>query len=418
MIAHLVYFEVLADMEDNDPQWKAVSAGLVVMRLLDAWLDDGPQVVTTDVTQLRTIRESVEAIPAGDPIRSILNGILDTVQDAETASVKPLASQLLAYGRALHYAGFWSLAKDVFVSLLQRAEIERDSALCVQAALRLGFVSRRLGELEDSDSAYELANKMAKRSKNSEGRLRARLGLAQNTIERGNLPKADELLAEIIADPEQTELPAVLADSLHARAHLCHMRKDFASAVRYGYSALEYAPDLLVRDRILGDIAAAFGELGNWSAARDSHLIVLATTQETWLRQQTMVNLLDIAIQERQEPAFHGYRSQLLKEDLQPFIKGYFHLYSARGYRTFGQVSRAESEYVATMTVASNHNLSQLQITAEMEMEQLATQPVEAAKVLAAPDAEKSWSPEIEQIAVAIGELRELATTAQKIGAA
>jgi len=123
MIAHVVYFETLASISDEtSPAWKSTVAGLVVLRLIDDWLDAGAQIVTTDVTGLRAIRDTIGAVSEGDPIRSILNGAVDTLEHAETASIRAIAPNLMAYGRALHHVGKWALAKDVFATILRRAQ--------------------------------------------------------------------------------------------------------------------------------------------------------------------------------------------------------------------------------------------------------------------------------------------------------
>jgi len=411
MLAHLVYFETLASIEDNDtPAWRSVAAGLVVLRLIDAWLDCGPQVVTTDITGLRAIRDSIDAVPAGDPVRTILGGLVNTLEGAELASVTPLASQLLAYGRALHYAGQWPLAKDVFETTLRRARDVHNSEITIHSALRLGFVTRRLGDLEASDAAYHIADAEAKRAKNVEEHLNSQLGLAKNIIARGNLPAGDEVLQSVVASAEKHGLNTVLSNALHDRAHLCHTRKDFSQAVRLGYSALEFAPDALARDRILGDIAAAFAELGHLGAARDAHLIVAATTQEEWLRHQTYVNLMEIAIREGHEPSFHNYRRALATADLQPYMRTYYHLYAGQGYRAFGHPANAAAEFEEAMSIAGAHNLNQLQMMAEAELARMDSQDITPVR--------GEWPNDLWEIASAIEEMRELTTTAKSAGAA
>jgi hypothetical protein len=411
MLAHLVYFETLASIEDNTtPAWKSVAAGLVVLRLVDAWLDEGPHIVTTDVTQLSSIRESVATVPAGDPIRSILSGMLDTLQQAETSSLQTVASQMLAYGRALHYAGQWQLANDVFMTLADRAFAIRDSEIAIESSLRLGFVSRKLGNLEAADRAYDSARQEAIRVSDSEGRVRAQLGFALNTVARGNLPNADTLLEQVAEEALQHNASSVVSEALHARAHVAHLRKDFRASVRFGYAALEFAGDALARDRILADVAAAFADLGYLAAARDAHLIVAATTQEEWLRHQTLVNLLDVAIREQHEPAFQDYRRLLNEAPLQPYIRAYFHLYSGQGFRTFGQVANAMAEFQSAIDVATSYNLNQIRHIAETEMERT--------EVPAVHQVDQDWPNDLREIAFALGEMRVLTTTAQEIGAA
>jgi hypothetical protein len=38
---HLPFFAELAALDDGDSSWRAVSAGLVVLRLVDAWIEEG-----------------------------------------------------------------------------------------------------------------------------------------------------------------------------------------------------------------------------------------------------------------------------------------------------------------------------------------------------------------------------------------
>ena len=38
---HLPFFTELAGLEDGDSVWRSVSAGLVVLRLVDAWIEEG-----------------------------------------------------------------------------------------------------------------------------------------------------------------------------------------------------------------------------------------------------------------------------------------------------------------------------------------------------------------------------------------
>ena len=46
-LRHLPFFEEVASHAEGDPQWRSAMAGLVVLRLVDAWLEDGPVVTTT-----------------------------------------------------------------------------------------------------------------------------------------------------------------------------------------------------------------------------------------------------------------------------------------------------------------------------------------------------------------------------------
>lgn len=413
MIPHIVYFEALAGIGNEEaPKWKSTVAGLVTLRLIDDWLEYGVQVVTTDLSGLKAIREAIAEINPGDPIRTILNDTLDALLQADEARVKIVVPHLMAYGRALHYNGDWKLAKDVFDTLVHKAEVEGDTEIVIQASLRVGFVNRRMGEHEESEAAYMFAEEESRRIGFKEGIVRGQLGVAQLTIDRGNLPLADQLLEEVISNAKTLAVPAVMGDALQDRAHLHHTRGNFSEAIRYGYSALEFAPDALARDRILGNIAASFADLGHLQAAKDAHLIVVATTQEEWLKQQTLLNLMEIAIIERHETTFHSIRKTVADSTLQPIFQAYFHLYSAKGYRAFGNTVKAEVEFKKAIDIASKNSFNQLAHTAETERDK--STPVHA---MESADSGQSWPEEITRIASAIGHLRELSYHTTTIGA-
>src|SRR3712207_3703847 len=52
-LRHLAFFEELSALDEGDAEWRAMSAGLVVLRLVDAWMEEGAHVVTGDAWGLR-----------------------------------------------------------------------------------------------------------------------------------------------------------------------------------------------------------------------------------------------------------------------------------------------------------------------------------------------------------------------------
>jgi hypothetical protein len=402
MLAHSVFFETLASINDETaPDWRSTVAGLVVLRLIDDWIDAGAQIVTTDITGLRAIRESVNAVSEGEPIRSILHGLVDALEQAETAIITCLTPHLIAYGRALNLGGKWPLSKDVFNTLLKRADAINDDDTCLSSAMELGMVTTRTGEYDDSDAAYAIAEEKAVHLNNLAGQLGARLGCAFNVLARGNLPKADELIGEIIAAAEQNRISRVLSDALQARAHLRALRKDYVSAIRFGYSALEFTDYTTGKDRILANIAASFAELGHLSAARNTHLLVAATTQDVWVRHQTLMNLMEIAIWEAQEPAFHQYRQALADAQFTPEMQVYFHWYSGRGFKAFGDSEKAGLELERAFQLANSYSFNQLRLSIEEEIEKTSS------PIVSQPTQE--WGTELQEIATAISNMRQLA---------
>src|SRR6185312_758549 len=99
MLRHLAFFEELGAMDESDVSWRAVSAGLVVMRLVDRWMSDGALGLTA---------HSVSAV------RRILSAVVDAMAESESGEMHAVTPRLMAYGQALEYESKLSLAADVY----------------------------------------------------------------------------------------------------------------------------------------------------------------------------------------------------------------------------------------------------------------------------------------------------------------
>src|SRR5690606_26453170 len=118
MIRHLAFFETLAQLDESSPRWTSVSAGLLVMRAFDSWVESGEMISHASV-ELAAVRQVVSSLPNG-PSRALLDGIIQEIRLGQRtpASVLP---RLLAYGRALHFESEWALASDVTARVAELA---------------------------------------------------------------------------------------------------------------------------------------------------------------------------------------------------------------------------------------------------------------------------------------------------------
>jgi len=62
---HQAFFTELAALRGDDPSWRAVTAGLVVLRLVDAWVEEGSRVVAADSWGVRSVRAAIEDMTGG-----------------------------------------------------------------------------------------------------------------------------------------------------------------------------------------------------------------------------------------------------------------------------------------------------------------------------------------------------------------
>ena len=153
-VRHLPYFTELAALDDNDPSWRAVSAGLVLLRLVDAWIEEGADAVAADGWGVRSVAAAIEEMPAGMPARAILMSALDALTDARGGDVHAVAPRLMAYARSLDLDGKWALAADVYETVIAHVHPDEESEIAVNALLRRGHCLRELGEFTEATAAF------------------------------------------------------------------------------------------------------------------------------------------------------------------------------------------------------------------------------------------------------------------------
>ena len=369
-VRHLPFFTELASLEEEDPSWRAVSAGLVLLRLVDAWIEDGAAVVAADGWGVRSVEACLEEMPVGLPARAILTSALGALVTARYGDMHALAPRLMAYARTLDLDAKWALAADVYDTVLAHVHPDEESEVVVTALLRRGHCVRELGDLTGATESFNTAAELAHRTGDMMGTLRARIGEAKIVVARGNLPAADAILEETAARAAEHRLPEVRSMATHDRAFIAHTRGQYDLAIRFAYDALHDSASERERDRILGDLAASFSELGVKSAARDAHLILAATAREQWQRWVATINLMELAAEDVVEVQFERYRQQLDAADLPPFLRTQFELHVGRGYQLFGRFSEAKEWLDRALDRATSNSFNQLVFAAETALAQ------------------------------------------------
>ncbi|HEU4721130.1 MAG TPA: hypothetical protein VFS59_07175, partial [Gemmatimonadaceae bacterium] len=206
---HSAFFTELASHGDADSSWRAVTAGLVVLRLVDAWVEEGAAVVAADSWGVRSVRAAIEDMPEGMPARTLLTGIVDALTSARGGDLHAVAPRLMAYARSLDLDARWTLAADVYDTILTHVHPVEDADVAVNALLRRGHCLRELGDHAAATAVLGTAGEVAQRAGDMIGVLRARIGESKILTARGNLPAADALLERTIADASEQSLDEV-----------------------------------------------------------------------------------------------------------------------------------------------------------------------------------------------------------------
>ncbi len=398
-LRHLPFFEEVASHDEGDVAWRSATAGLVVLRLVDAWLESGRSVVADDGWSVRAVRAAIESMDDGTPIRSILHRVVDALLE-QRPDIHVIVKPLMAYAKALEYDAQWSLASDVYHSVLTHLHPSEDSDAVIAANLRLGHCHRNLNRLDDATHAFEAASAVAVSIGDLIGTLRAQVGEARIFVLRGNYPRAEELLKDTIARAEGPALNDVRSRALHERSAIASDVGNYELAVRLGYEAMRWSQSQTERDRILSDVATAFMSLGVYSAARDAYLVLSVTAQEQYTRWLAQLNLIELATETGAEILFEQYRRQLEDVDLPPYFATAYQVSIGRGYHRFGNFDLARGRLQLAAAMAQEHGLNAVLFKAEEAMAELE-------KASPPPRLSSPIPLDLEEVASAIRELRE-----------
>src|SRR5262249_9819172 len=148
------------------------------------------------------------------------------------------------------------------------------------------------------------------------------------------------------------------------------------------YDAFHLYADPAQRDRVLIDMARAFGDLGLTDVARDALCLCRARAAGTVARVAATINLLDLAQREGDQVTFEYYRQLLAAESLTPRHAAYFQLFVGEGLRRFGD-SHASTAFERAREIAEQHGLNEVVIRAEAAL----TRPAAEASVTRVPRA-------------------------------
>lgn len=414
-LRYLAFFEALSETEEGSPLWQTLSAGLVTLRLVDAWLARGGSEAGGDQWGVQAVRQQVEQVPQGDPARSIFVGILDEVARPGPADAARVVPRLMAYGRALDFAGRWALASELYMAVLSFVDPSADSDLAIGAQFRLAYCQRVLGRLDEAERAYAAAGHLSRVARDEIGSLRSEVGLGKVAMARGNVPAAERAFDSVISRAnaalqarEDQAMREFRATVLHDRTSVSVARGQYVESIQLLDEALRDTRSPSARDRLIADIANGFLHLGVRDAARDSYMVVAATAEEQYSRWSATNSLLYLSVLDDMEPAFEQYRRQLADEPLGPELEGHYLHTVGMGYRRFGRFEQARSALERSLVIAEQHGFNALLFLVEEEMRLVSMGERESKRVASVPA-----PAELVGVALTMRRMREVALAAR-----
>src|SRR5262249_160326 len=200
-LRHAAFFEALATQDPAGPSWRATSAGLVTLRLVDRWMRLRADGHSVPVDAVRAVRRALNRVKRSSPFREPLDALSCAVSGALYNDGPSCTSCLISYAWALHASAQWALALDVYLTFIEYATAPDDAQARADAVIRIQ-ACRRMLELR--------------------GTLLADIGVANVALERGNLPAAESILEGVCA--AASDMGDVLARATHDLGYVCYHR--------------------------------------------------------------------------------------------------------------------------------------------------------------------------------------------------
>lgn len=326
--------------------------------------------------------------------------------DTQSAHVR------LADADRLRCAESWDEAIAAYRAVIGAAA-PTDRELLADANRHLGFCHRMAGRLAAAADAYAEAASMAHALRDVHRMLLARIGSAVVVFYRGNLPAAADMLEAVVLEaeslvPTDRTLVDVVARAKHDRATIAHDRGRPEAAIADLYEAFHLYADASQRDRVLIDLARAFGDLGLTDVARDALSLCERCGAGPAARMAATINLLDLAQRDGDQVGFQQYRHVLAHSPLIPRHLAYYHLFVGEGLRRFGDAGATDA-YERARAIAEQYGLNEIVIRADTALAS-STPSIAERAVRTAP-----YPPAVQRVAASIHALHSLATAGSDI---
>jgi tetratricopeptide (TPR) repeat protein len=364
-VPHDAFFKRLGESAPGTPHWRAVSAGLVTVRLVERCATrKDPLTRMPEFRELLAVRRAIHGLDEGD-IQVALSDVIDAISADGSSTTEELVGALNVYGKQLEADGEWRLASDVFGLVVTCATARGEKSPIPDAYFHVGLCRRKLGDLEGAHISYQAGREVAEGIEDAAGMLKLDIGEARIAIERGNYPEAEERLDSIIDSARAAEIPEIEARALHDQGLVAFKRERTEAAVRYYFDALRVYQTAEDQQRALNDIAQVLLEMGARADAKRAFetLFKTAVLQET--KWAAAINLLEVAAYQNDWAMFESWRAQTESVLLPPELRVQYKVVLGNSYRRFTKPLLAIDAYEEASLLAAKAGLHEYVALAE-----------------------------------------------------
>lgn len=316
----------------------------------------------------------------------------------------------LDYATALCTATRYAVAVPLYeVAFRYARESEPEELdLLLRGGILLARAYRWLGRAESVDLTLRVTYRLAREHGRDDVRLRVRLSAASSRMISGDLGRAARGCQRVRRDAARLGLADIEHEATGGLGSIAAERGRPRAAVALLGRALEGVEEPHFRERFLNSLGNAFTDLGHRTAARDTWLLLEATTIDTLIRKVVSMNLMRLAADSGDRPEFERRRDALLAAPPPGIVRGAAYVLIGESYELLDEPELAREAYARAVTLSTTLGTHYWAHKAQQQLDALGARARSAPRAgvvaEAVPDAV------VERVAHRMGQLRAALT--------
>jgi len=393
-------------LEGDEEANRRISGRFLVARLLRGLLDDDLVADPASLEhQLKGVRREISSRDGAGLEGEVWDRALAAVEGRD---FRGLLSATLEWGSLVESMGHLSGAREIHSMAYELAVAEGELGSAVDAARFRARVSRKLARWEDAVHWYGVARSVAEEAGEKRKLAMVMDGLGNAYRDRGNLPRAREILGQVLALGRREGDRHAEAVAHHDLMTVEKLSGNLEEAVAHGWAASQRYEDREGRLKALFDLAGVLKESGELSAAWDAYSVVAAQIGSHEYRLMSVDGLAHVAALRGQEGRYEALRSrvdQMAWREASPVIQAQVLLYRGLSLQALWRLAEAKDWLERALAYAEKHGLSQRIFEAERALGDLESVPRRTAAGGTSPGLEVGE--EVLQVRAGLREMRE-----------
>ena len=359
----------LDEVENDEATSLRIRNRFLVTRVIRGVVDDDLVADSHSLAyQVHNVREEL----AADRIAGAEEDVWERVLESASVGDHPgLMAGLLEWGRIVDGQGHGNGALEILGLAFELAQAVGSASAGVDAARFKGKVYRSQARWDRALEWYDIAQRIAADAGENRKLPVVLDGMANTYRDLGNLPRAKELLDEVLAMGEEMDDSYTMAIAHHDLMTVERLLSNLVLAIQHGWKAVKLYESSDGMLRALFDLAGVLRESGEWSAARNAYSIVVSRIKVFEYRLLSLDALAYIAAVMGEEEACQGFRDRMDEEgweNLSPVYRGQVLYYRGLSSRALGKDEEAMTWLRASLAMAEEHKLNKLIFDAEREL--------------------------------------------------